>query len=309
MKHIGPIVHPVLLANKTIENFMFDYFETEKGRYAACYIGDIEDKEDVLLRVESACIFGHVFGVARCDCNYQLEQSLVKISKEKRGIVIYAIDQDARGLGIDKHFEIYVLRQKENLETKEVYERLKCNPDVREYDDVAEILKFYKIKSVKILTNNPRRLGWLEKQNINYERVPLEITLNEHNSGCLMDEKQDLGYLFSFKTHQEWFQYIIRNMKDTNKENNIGCIITNNFREIICEVYDNPEKSYDIVNQLFSNIKKTNMNLKAYLVGEINQSFISLIFDNGIKQVFVKKGMTKCDFSILKKMGIDYSVI
>lgn len=310
MQRIGPIKHPVKMVNNEVAEFNFDYFETEKGRYAVCYMGDLEGKSDVLFRIESACIFGHVFGVARCDCHYQLAQAMIKIAKEGTGMVVYAIDQDCRGLGIAKHFEVYVLRQKEHLETKEVYERLNEKPDVREYDDVVEILNIYKINGVRILTNNPRRLNWLEKSNIKYERIPLEITLNSNNSGCLMDEKKDLGYLFSFNTHEEWLQYMNKVIMGLNKSDKfIGCLITNDFKNIICESYNTPKICCETINKEISKIQDKNLELKAYIVGDFGEECEKIIIQNNIRQIYIPKEKSMIDTSKLIEQGINIEFI
>ena len=308
MKHIGPIKHPVKLLNNKVVEFNFDYFESDKGRYAVSYIGEIKNRNDLLLRIESSCIFGHVFGVVRCDCQYQLAQAMMRIAKNGSGMVIYAIDQDCRGLGIAKHFEVYVLRQKENLNTKEVYERLKAKPDAREYDDVVDILKFYDIKGVHILTNNPRRLDWLKKSNIKYERIPLEITLNDDNYGCLMDEKDDLGYLFSFKSHSEWFKYINEKNKNKKQEREYqGCVITNNYKDIVYESFD--FKADKMQNKKISTNEDGETKLNAYFVGDNLNSYVDFFKNNNVNHIYIKKENEKLDIKNLSDYGIKVDLI
>ncbi len=308
MKQIGPIIHPVKLLNEQVVNFNFEYFETNKGRYAVAYLGNIKGEEDVLLRIESSCIFGHVFGVVRCDCQYQLAQAMQKVANEGKGIVVYAIDQDGRGLGIDKHFEIYVLRQQENLETEGVYERLKTKPDVREYDDVLDILKYYDIKGVKLMTNNPRRLKLLENANIKYERIPLEITLNNNNSGCLMDEKKDLGYLFSFNTHEEWFTHMKKNK--LGKENDFqACLITCDFKNIVSEEYNVEYSCMNTIKKATSNISHNLNGLKAYLIGNIDDISLQILKEKNIKQIYCKSNETECNMELCSKYAINVEFV
>ncbi len=306
MKNIGTIEHPVKLLNNEVVNFKFDYFQTEKGRYAVAYMGEIHGQNNVLLRMESACIFGHVFDVVRCDCQYQLAQSMLKIAGEGKGLVIYAIDQDARGLGIEKHFEIYVLRQHEHLETKEVYEKLNRKPDEREYDGVIDILKYYKITSVRILTNNPQRLNVLEQSGIQYEREPLEIVLNNNNTTLLMDEKKDLGYLFSFKTHDEWFSYLRSRLEGFyHKQGTLqACVITSDYKEILAEEYDADTTCCHTLKRAISKIPSHSSDLKAYIIGTPCSECISAAESSGISKIHFRDDTTKLTSAQLSSYGV-----
>ncbi len=302
MERIGPVKHPVKLLDGKIVEFNFEYFESKNGRYAVAYLGDIVNGEDVVLRIESSCIFGHVFGVVRCDCQYQLSQALLKIANSGKGLVVYAIDQDARGLGIAKHFEIYVLRQQEGLDTEGVYDRLKCKPDERNYDDVIEILNYYKIKSIKLLTNNPRRIKLFEDKGIECKREPIEITLNESNYGCLMDEKKDLGYLFSFKTHEEWFNYITTNIKD----NNSACIITKDFKNILFEGYGKDNKVINILKTIDTDTLKNEKDLTIYVYGNIDEECLKYFQKNNINNVFINNNNFDKELSKKYNKKINY---
>src|ERR1700738_5211476 len=116
----GPVRLPLRIDGQELGYSLF-LFQFNGERWIAAFTGNIDDGEPVPLRIESACIFGHVFHSAKCDCGYQLDEALRRIAEMKRVLVIYAIDDDARGLGIDAHFQIYVLRQQENLDTEAVY--------------------------------------------------------------------------------------------------------------------------------------------------------------------------------------------
>jgi len=184
IKKTRPIKLPLELSNNKIEMFNLYYFEFEKGRYIVLTKGDISGKDDVLLRIESACIFGHIFGSVKCDCSFQLKESMKLISESGKGILIYAVDEDALGLGTEKHFKIYELRQHEKMDIKEIYEKVGVK-DKRDYSPIIEILSDFNIKSVKLLTNNKKRVKFLRDGGIEVKRIPLKAELSEYNKGYL----------------------------------------------------------------------------------------------------------------------------
>ena len=180
---------PLELKNNEIDTFTLYFFESKYGRYVVVTKGDISDGEDVLLRIESSCIFGHVFSSVKCDCDFQLRKALELISENGRGILIYAIDQDALGSGIKNHFRIYALRQNEKLDIKEIYKKVGIDKDKRDYSDVIQILSEFNIKSVKLLTNNEKRVKALRDNGIEVESIPLIAETNEHNIRYLKFKK------------------------------------------------------------------------------------------------------------------------
>jgi len=200
---LGPIALPLQSDSGTLP-FQLWYYEFGGERWVVACTGQIDDGEPVPLRIESACLFGHVLHSVKCDCQYQLDEAFNRIGRLRRGLVIYAIDQDARGLGIEAHFHIYMLRQQENLDTAAVYGRLQAPVDARSYEPVALILKHLNIQNVRLLTNNPRRAQFLVDQGFAVITDPLESPLDIYNMSTLMLEKEDLGYTWSFKTHADW---------------------------------------------------------------------------------------------------------
>lgn len=307
MYHVGTIRHPVRLEDGEIEQFIFDFFRTESGRYVVAYKGEIRNSRDVLLRIESACIFGHVFGVVRCDCRFQLAQAMHAIAKEGQGMLIYGVDQDGRGLGIEGHFETYVLRQKEGLETDEVYARLNKRPDERSYADVIAILHWYGVHSVRCLTNNPRRLDWLASANIPASRVPLEVTLDEHNESCLMDEKADLGYMFTFRTHQEWLAELRKMVPDAITGSTCSaraCVITKDFRTKEGEAYDISSEGGHAVATAMSRASSRSHGAVAYILGTPCPECIQAIIEGGVRKVIVQAPADQILLIHLREVGI-----
>ncbi|WP_128378880.1 hypothetical protein [Streptomyces cavernae] len=187
-----------------VTHFDLWHFQFAGGRWIAAYTGDLDNGEPVPLRIESACVFGHVLRSAQCDCGFQLQAAMDSFARQGRGLLLYGVDQDARGLGIAAHFAIYAMRQRENLDTAEVYRRLNAPVDARSYEPVVMILRHLGVSSVQLLSNNPRRDHLLREAGFSVVNVPLEAPLDIHNMSTLMLEKEDLGYRWSFETHADW---------------------------------------------------------------------------------------------------------
>lgn len=216
MRVEGPAVLP-LVWGADQARFSLLHFTFGDERWAAAHTGDITSGEPVPLRIESACIFGHVFRSAQCDCGYQLENAMRQFCRDGRGLLVYGIDQDGRGLGIESHFAIYRMRQQEELDTAEVYERLRAPVDARSYGPVADILRYLDVRSVTLLSNNPRREEFLRENGFTVTSAPLEAPLDVHNMSTLMLEKEDLGYRWSFETHADWLEPLQAGVDGTDR--------------------------------------------------------------------------------------------
>jgi GTP cyclohydrolase II len=202
---IGPIWLPLRICGTVCRVHLW-YYNFNGQRWVAVTVGDVRGEEPTLLRIESACLFGHIFRSAKCDCGYQLEEALARITAEGRGLVVYGVDQDARGLGIEKHFQVYALRQQQDLDTDEVYEILGSRVDERSYEPVAAVLRHLGVTHVRLLSNNRSRLAFLRSEGFQVVAEPLEAPLDEHNISTLMLEKEDLDYTWSFRTHGDWLK-------------------------------------------------------------------------------------------------------
>jgi GTP cyclohydrolase II len=174
-------------------------FEGEyDGRLEECVVlrmGDIEAPEDPpLLRIHSQCLTGDVFHSLRCDCRSQLELALNLIAEEGRGILIYE-HQEGRGIGLLNKLRAYEL-QDEGLDTVEANVRLGFKADLRSYQMPAEILQYFGVRSVRLLSNNPDKIAALERNGVHVaERIPCIVTPHESSAGYLETKKRKMGHL------------------------------------------------------------------------------------------------------------------
>jgi GTP cyclohydrolase II len=183
--------------------FRLWYLAAGADRYVAAVLGDVSGAEPALLRIESACTFGHVFGSRQCDCGWQWSTALGLIIRAGRGLLVYGVDQDARGLGLATHFDIYRMRQQESLDTEQVFKVLQAPWDSRDYAFLPPILRALGVRSAALLSNNASRLAMLREAGFTVRPQPLEADLTVDNMSTLMLEKEDLGYSWSFRTHAD----------------------------------------------------------------------------------------------------------
>jgi 3,4-dihydroxy 2-butanone 4-phosphate synthase/GTP cyclohydrolase II len=164
--------------------------------HVALVCGDIGDGKDVLVRVHSKCLTGDVFHSARCDCGAQLDTAMARIAEEGRGVLLY-LNQEGRGIGLANKIRAYAL-QDEGLDTVEANERLGFKPDQRDYGIGAQILSDLGIKTMRLLTNNPRKFVGLQGYGLAIaEPVPLEVPVGEHTRKYLKTKKDKLGHKLS----------------------------------------------------------------------------------------------------------------
>ena len=165
----------------------------DRETHVAMVKGEIGEGEDVLVRVHSRCLTGDVFHSARCDCGRQLEAALTKIEEEGRGILLY-LNQEGRGIGLANKIRAYEL-QDQGLDTVEANERLGFKADQRDYGIGVQILKALGVKSMRLLSNNPRKLVGIEGYKLSVvEWIPLEIPPSEHSRNYLHTKKHKLGH-------------------------------------------------------------------------------------------------------------------
>jgi 3,4-dihydroxy 2-butanone 4-phosphate synthase/GTP cyclohydrolase II len=165
----------------------------DRETHVAMVKGDIGDGADVMVRVHSRCLTGDVFHSARCDCGPQLDTALQRIAGEGRGVLLY-LNQEGRGIGLANKIRAYEL-QDQGFDTVEANERLGFKPDQRDYGIGVQILKDLGVKSMRLLSNNPRKLVGLEGYGLSVsEWVPLEIPASEHTRRYLTTKKQKLGH-------------------------------------------------------------------------------------------------------------------
>lgn len=155
--------------------------------------GDVEGEEEVLIRVHSECLTGDVFASLRCDCGPQLEAAMAMIAKEEKGVLVY-LRQEGRGIGLLNKIKAYAI-QDNGADTVQANEALGFKPDLRDYGVGAQILADLGLTSVKLITNNPRKIVGLEGYGLNVSgRVSLPPACNSHNLGYLLTKKEKLGH-------------------------------------------------------------------------------------------------------------------
>ena len=161
--------------------------------HVALVKGDIGDGQNVMVRVHSRCLTGDVFHSLRCDCGPQLDVAMRKIENEGRGVILY-LNQEGRGIGLANKLRAYEL-QEQGLDTVEANERLGFKPDQRDYGIGVQILKDLGVRSMRLLSNNPRKLVGLEGYGLSVaEWLPLEIPASIHTERYLRTKKEKLGH-------------------------------------------------------------------------------------------------------------------
>jgi 3,4-dihydroxy 2-butanone 4-phosphate synthase/GTP cyclohydrolase II len=166
----------------------------DQREHLALVKGDVSGKGNVLVRMHSECMTGDVFGSLRCDCGEQLAAAMRRIEEEGAGAVVY-LRQEGRGIGLGNKLKAYAL-QDEGMDTVEANERLGFKPDLRDYGIGAQILLDLGLHSIRLLTNNPRKIVGLEGYDIEITgREPLTVKPGEHNHKYLATKKTKLGHI------------------------------------------------------------------------------------------------------------------
>jgi 3,4-dihydroxy 2-butanone 4-phosphate synthase/GTP cyclohydrolase II len=161
--------------------------------HVALVKGDVAGQTDVLVRVHSECLTGDVFHSLRCDCGEQLESALAMIEREGQGVLLY-LSQEGRGIGLLNKLRAYKL-QEDGLDTVEANERLGLPADLRDYGIGAQILVDLGLSSIRILTNNPKKIKGLEGYGLSVSaQIPIEHAPNEHNEAYLRTKAQRMGH-------------------------------------------------------------------------------------------------------------------
>ena len=159
-------------------------------------LGDLSAGEPPLARIHSECLTGDVMFSQRCDCGAQLEGALKKIAAEGRGILLY-LRQEGRGIGLVNKIRAYRL-QEAGADTVEANLQLGFHADARNYELVQPMLQHFGVRSVRLMTNNPRKIDALNKLGIEVaERVPLLVNRNAFNNGYLDTKQAKLGHMMT----------------------------------------------------------------------------------------------------------------
>ncbi len=170
--------------------------DVDDAEHVALVYGDVAGRPDVLVRMHSKCLTGDVFHSLRCDCGAQLHAAMDRIHAEGAGVIVY-LDQEGRGIGLLNKLRAYAL-QDEGDDTVEANERLGFKADLRDFGIGAQILRDLGLTTLRIMTNNPRKLVGLEGYGLQIvERVPLVAASTPENSAYLNAKRDKLGHFFS----------------------------------------------------------------------------------------------------------------
>ncbi len=165
----------------------------DNKHHVALVKGEVDGADDVLVRVHSECLTGDVFHSLRCDCGEQLESALAMIEREGRGVLLY-LSQEGRGIGLLNKLRAYKL-QEEGLDTVDANLRLGLPADLRDYGIGAQILVDLGLTSIRILTNNPKKISGLAGYGLSVtDQLPIQHASNPHNEAYLRAKRDKLGH-------------------------------------------------------------------------------------------------------------------
>jgi 3,4-dihydroxy 2-butanone 4-phosphate synthase/GTP cyclohydrolase II len=168
----------------------------DNQEHVALVRGDITDGKEVLVRVHSSCLTGDVLHSVRCDCGAQLDAAMERISAEGRGVLLY-LNQEGRGIGLANKIRAYEL-QDEGFDTVEANERLGFKADQRDYGVGVQILRELGVRTMRLLSNNPRKLVAIEGYGLTVaDWLPLEIPASDSTRRYLKTKKEKLGHKLS----------------------------------------------------------------------------------------------------------------
>ena len=170
--------------------------DVDAQEHVALVYGDVGDGQNTLVRIHSKCLTGDVFHSLRCDCGWQLDTAMQMIAAEGRGVIVY-LDQEGRGIGLLNKLKAYEL-QDLGADTVEANEQLGFKPDLRNYGIGAQILLDLGLKSIRPITNNPRKMVGLEGYGLSLgERVPIVQPAHDENADYMRVKRDKLGHLLA----------------------------------------------------------------------------------------------------------------
>ncbi|MGZ8798159.1 MAG: GTP cyclohydrolase II, partial [Thermoanaerobaculia bacterium] len=193
-KHVRCLASPVLpteYGEFRVHAYKSDITGEE---HVALVMGEIKEEDEVLVRVHSSCLTGDVFASSRCDCGEQLERAFELVAREKKGVILYLL-QEGRGIGLVNKLRAYEL-QDQGDDTIEANAKLGFAPDIRDYGTGSQILRDLGVRKIRLMTNNPAKYVAIEGFGLEIvERVPLEIAPSETTQKYLETKKKKLGHI------------------------------------------------------------------------------------------------------------------
>ncbi len=168
--------------------------DRDDKEHLALTMGDVRGARGILVRVHSECLTGESLGSLRCDCREQLQESMKMIAKAHRGLIIY-LRQEGRGIGLGNKVRAYAL-QDDGLDTIDANHQLGFEGDERDYGMAVAILKYFDIKSLLLVTNNPEKISDLKEHGIEIiQRVPIEIQPTRYSRDYLRAKRDRAGHM------------------------------------------------------------------------------------------------------------------
>ena len=191
VKYVASATLPTQWGQFTIHGFE----ESETGKeHVALTLGDIQLDEPILCRIHSECLTGDCLFSLRCDCGPQLQAAMQGVAAEGRGMILY-LRQEGRGIGLLNKIKAYAL-QDSGADTVEANVQLGFEPDSREYEICRPIFDHFKVKRLRLMTNNPRKVDALREMGIEVSQiVPLRTETNPHNESYLSVKVNKLGHI------------------------------------------------------------------------------------------------------------------
>jgi len=164
-------------------------------QHVALVKGDLNKDEPTLVRAHSQCLTGDTFGSIRCDCGEQLSRSMEMIEKAGKGVILYILNHEGRGIGLANKIKAYAI-QDQGVDTVEANEKLGFKPDHRDYGLGAQILVSLGVNKLRLISNNPRKFIGLAGYGLEIvDRIPLEIPPNQANRRYLKTKKEKMGHI------------------------------------------------------------------------------------------------------------------
>ncbi len=179
---------------------VYGFLEKATGKeHMAIVAGEIDARKRIPVRIHSECWTGDVLGSLKCDCRDQLEMALHHIA-EHGGIVLY-LRQEGRGIGLLNKLKAYALQER-GMDTVEANQALGFADDLRSYTSAIEMLRFFGIRKVRLLTNNPKKIAALEDAGIEVHREAHQQASNPHNLRYLKTKAKKSGHLLNFREEE-----------------------------------------------------------------------------------------------------------
>lgn len=176
----GPVSLPVKIdldGVDAVKHFEFNGFKFTKNRYGVLTLGDVSGADNPLVRISSDCHWSFIYDSQLCDCKWQLEESKRRIAKEGAGMLIFAYDQNGKGVSLEDHWLIYAEGQRNGKElVVDSYKDLGFKEDYREYTDIADILNHYNLKKIRLMTNSPYRHDAIKNLGFDVDQVNIQKT-------------------------------------------------------------------------------------------------------------------------------------